>query len=70
MACQLCEMQREIDRLDDERKAQALEAGLTLTDDRQHPLPILVRFYRRPSKEQWRKLLDLMIEVQDNPPEQ
>ena len=66
---QLCDMQAEIDRIDAERKVQHLEAGLTLTDDRMGDLPIVVRFYRRPTQEQWRKLLDLMIEVQGNEPE-
>lgn len=66
MACPVCELRAENDRLKAQHCAEWLTLGTTLLDDNEGPLPIRIALHTRPTKEQWRRMLDLAIEIQNN----
>ncbi|MCY0146155.1 hypothetical protein OEG84_24970 [Hoeflea sp. G2-23] len=67
MACQACELRAENDRLKAKSEAEWLALGTSLMTDDEGPLPIRVTLNTRPTKEQFRRLLDLTIEIENNP---
>jgi hypothetical protein len=66
MACPLCELRAENDRLNAEREAEWLALGSSLLNDDEGPLPIRVTLNTRPTKEQWRRMIDLCLEIENN----
>ena len=66
MGCRLCEMREENDRLEKKREAEWLELGTTLMGDDEGPLPIRITLNTRPTKSQWRRMIDLCIEIENN----
>lgn len=63
----LLHMREEIDRLKRERQADFLELGISLVQDRLQPLPIRLTLFRRPTAEQYQRLLALAAEIERNP---
>lgn len=67
MPCPLYQMRAENDRLTAEKSAEWLALGTSLLTDLEGPLPIRITLNMRPTKEQWQRMLDLTIEIENNP---
>jgi len=64
--CQKCAMRDELDQLRSKHEDAMMDLGGTYMTDILGPLPIKVTLYTRPTPEQWRRLIDLCLEIDES----
>ncbi len=68
--CPICELRGELDMRREAERVEKIDIGLSYLTDVEGTLPIKISFYSKPTKEQWRKLLDICMEIdKSQPPE-